>query len=81
MYKRQRQDVFEALRKVDNPILKIDAPSDELAALINQPQGEYHVDDICLLYTSILGFCPGGSHRRKAGFDLAVHRCLAEVPE
>lgn len=29
----------------------------------------------------ILGFCPGGSHRRKAGFDLAVHRCLAEVPE
>ena len=41
-----RQDVFEALRKVDNPILKIDAPSDELAALINQPQGEYHVDDI-----------------------------------
>ena len=41
-----RQDVFEALRKVDNPILKIDAPSDELAGLINQPQGEYHVDDI-----------------------------------
>lgn len=41
-----RQDVFEALRKVDNPILKIDAPTDGLAGRINQPQGEYHVEDI-----------------------------------
>ncbi|MBR4756413.1 MAG: radical SAM protein [Bacteroidales bacterium] len=41
-----RKEVFEALRKVDNPILKLDAPTDELAARINQPQGEYHVEDI-----------------------------------
>lgn len=41
-----REDVFEALRKVDNPILKIDAPTDVLAARINQPQGEYHVEDV-----------------------------------
>lgn len=41
-----RDEVFEALRKVDNPILKIDAPTDELAARINQPQGEYHVEDV-----------------------------------
>lgn len=41
-----RPDVFEALTKVDNPILKIDAPTDALAAKINQPQGEYHVEDI-----------------------------------
>ena len=41
-----REDVFEALRKVDNPILKIDAPTDELAGRINQPQGEYHVEDV-----------------------------------
>lgn len=38
--------VFEALRKVDNPILKLDAPTDELAARINQPQGNYHVADV-----------------------------------
>ncbi len=38
--------VFEALRKVDNPILKLDAPTDELAAKINQPQGGYHVADV-----------------------------------
>ena len=41
-----REEVFEALKKVDNPILKIDAPTDELAGLINQPLGEYHVEDI-----------------------------------
>ena len=41
-----RPEVSEALRKVDKPILKIDAPTDELARRINQPQGEYHVDDI-----------------------------------
>lgn len=41
-----REDVFEALMKVDNPILKIDAPTDELAGRINQPQGEYHVEDV-----------------------------------
>lgn len=41
-----REDVFEALRKVDNPILKIDAPTDVLAARINQPQGEYHIEDV-----------------------------------
>ena len=29
--------IFDALRKVDNPIMKIDAPTDELAAIINRP--------------------------------------------
>jgi len=41
-----REPVFHALRKVDNPILKIDAPTDEGAVLMNQPVGEYHVADI-----------------------------------
>jgi wyosine [tRNA(Phe)-imidazoG37] synthetase (radical SAM superfamily) len=41
-----RDDVFNALKKVDNPIMKIDASSDEGAQKINQPQGEYHVEDI-----------------------------------
>ena len=34
-------EVVAALKKVDNPILKIDAPTRELAALVNQPCGEY----------------------------------------
>ena len=41
-----REQVFQALRKVDNPILKLDAPTDEAAALINKPVGKYHVADI-----------------------------------
>lgn len=38
--------VFSALRKVDNPIMKIDAPTDALAALINRPAPGYSVERI-----------------------------------
>ena len=41
-----RPGVFEALRKVDNPILKLDAPTDAQVALINHPEGKYHVEDV-----------------------------------
>lgn len=41
-----RPSVFEALRKVDAAILKIDAPTDSLASRINRPQGEYSVRDV-----------------------------------
>ena len=42
----RRPGVFEALRKVDNPILKLDAPTDGAAALVNQPVGAYHVEAV-----------------------------------
>ena len=38
--------VFEALRKVDNPILKIDAPTTKLARLINRPAPGYKVEAV-----------------------------------
>ena len=41
-----RPEIFAALRKVDSPVLKLDAPTDAQAALINRPVGEYHVADI-----------------------------------
>jgi wyosine [tRNA(Phe)-imidazoG37] synthetase (radical SAM superfamily) len=41
-----RDAVFEALRKVDNPILKIDAPTTELARIINCPAPGYRVEDV-----------------------------------
>jgi len=41
-----REDVFKALRKVDNPILKLDAPRTELARMINNPAGEYEVSQV-----------------------------------
>lgn len=37
-------EIAAALRKVDRPILKIDAPSDELAALINRPSPDYKIE-------------------------------------
>ena len=39
-------EVFEALRKVDNPILKIDAPTDEWVARINQPAPGYRLSRV-----------------------------------
>lgn len=41
-----REEVFQALRKVDNAILKIDAPTDAEAALVNRPAAGYHVADV-----------------------------------
>ncbi len=38
--------VFEALTKVDNPIMKIDAPSDELIARINRPAPGYKLERV-----------------------------------
>lgn len=39
-------EIFDALRKVDNPILKIDAPTTGLAARINRPAPGYEVSDV-----------------------------------
>ena len=39
-------EVFEALKKVDNPILKIDAPSDALVNKINKPAPGYSLQRV-----------------------------------
>lgn len=38
-----RPEIFKALRKVDNPIMKIDAPTNELVEKINHPAPGYDV--------------------------------------
>lgn len=38
--------VFEALKKVDNPIMKLDAPTDELASRVNKPNAAYSVAEV-----------------------------------
>ena len=38
--------IFAALSKVDNPVLKLDAPSDALARLVNRPYGGYRVAEV-----------------------------------
>ena len=41
-----RPKVMEALMKVDNPIMKIDASSDELVKMINKPVGHYSLAEV-----------------------------------
>ena len=41
-----RSEIFDALRKVDNPIMKIDAPTNALAAIINKPAPGYDIDSV-----------------------------------
>lgn len=41
-----RKEIVEALKKVDNPILKIDAPTTGLASRINRPYSGYSVDSV-----------------------------------
>ena len=39
-------EIFRALRKVDNPIMKIDAPTDELVQKINRPAPGYSLQRV-----------------------------------
>lgn len=41
-----RHEVVEALKKIDNPILKLDAATDELVSCIDRPSGNYSVAGI-----------------------------------
>ena len=41
-----RKSVFDALCKVDNPIMKIDAADDELIGKINKPVGRYALAEV-----------------------------------
>ncbi|MBR6879030.1 MAG: radical SAM protein [Bacteroidales bacterium] len=48
-----RREIFDALRKVDNPIMKIDAPTNELIQRINLPAPGY---DIARVIEALKGF-------------------------
>lgn len=41
-----KPEVLSALRKVDNPIMKLDAPTDALAAKVNRPAAGYSVENV-----------------------------------
>lgn len=62
--------VVAALKKVDNPILKIDAPTDALAAVINQPAPGYSVRRIVEALKSFEGeFVLQTMFLKSAAFD------------
>ena len=72
-----RPSVAEALKRVDNPILKIDASSDELVRLINKPVGSYHLDDIVHALRGFVGnFILQTMFLRSPDFDTATEEAL-----
>ena len=70
-------EVFEALKLVDNPILKLDAPADALAAVINRPVGRYSVEDVVAGMEKFEGnFVLQTMFLRCEGFDSASPEVL-----
>lgn len=66
------EKVFAALRKIDNPILKIDAVSDEKAKMINRPSCNWHLDTIIRNLERFEGdFVLQTMLLKGAGFDVA----------
>lgn len=71
------EKVFQALRKVDNPILKLDAPTPALAALVNKPVGKYDPAFIVKALESFEGdFILQTMFLRSDNFDSASQQVL-----
>ena len=73
-----REKVREALKKIDNPILKIDASDDGLIALINKPAGNYRLEDVVGWMKEVGGdFLLQTLFLRSDDFDLSAPDQLA----
>jgi len=69
--------VAEALMRVDNPILKIDASSDELVRKINKPVGPYRLADVIANLRKFEGrFILQTMFLRSPEFDTASREAL-----
>ena len=66
------EGVFRALRKIENPILKIDAADDEGIRFINRPAGDYSLEDTVKRMKEFGGrFILQTMFLRTEGFDSA----------
>ena len=71
------QEIVSALKKVDNPILKLDAPTGELAALVNKPVGSYDPSRIVEALAQFHGdFILQTMFLRSNDFDTASEQVL-----
>ena len=71
------QSVFEALKKVDNPIMKLDAPTNELIGRINHPYPGYDVNKVVEALRKFEGnFVLQTMMLRKSGFDSTSHEVI-----
>ena len=66
------------MKRVDNPILKIDASSDELVRMINRPVGSYRLEDVVEALKAFKGdFILQTMFCRSEEFDTAAPEALA----
>ncbi len=73
-----RPAVAEALMRVDNPILKIDAASDELIMKINKPVGRYRLEEVVEAMMRFEGdFVLQTMFLRSPDFDTTTPEALA----
>lgn len=73
-----RPEIAEALMRVDNPILKIDASSDELIGKINKPAGGYRLADVVRHLKAFDGrFVLQTMFLKSPDFDTAAPEALA----
>ena len=73
-----RQAIADALKKVDNPILKIDAATDSLIEMINKPVGSYKLSNVVENLKRFDGdFILQTMFLRSPEFDLAAPEALA----
>ena len=72
-----RVEVAEALKKVDNPILKVDAATDRLVKLMNRPSGHYRLEEVVKNLKSFGGnFILQTMFLRSPEFDLSISEAL-----
>lgn len=72
-----KDDVVNALMKVDNPILKIDASSQSLVEKINKPTGAYNLEDVINRLKAFNGnFILQTIFLRSSDFDTASAEAL-----
>ena len=77
-----RERIAQALMKVDNPILKIDASSQELVEKINKPVGTYSLEKVIENLKDFNGnFILQTMFLRSSEFDTAVPEALASWHE
>lgn len=77
-----RPAVAQALMRVDNPILKIDASSDELIRQINKPVGQYRLEDVIEAMMKFEGrFVLQTMFLRSPDFDTASPEALEKWME
>jgi wyosine [tRNA(Phe)-imidazoG37] synthetase (radical SAM superfamily) len=77
-----RERIAQALMKVDNPILKIDASSQELVEKINKPVGTYSLEKVIENLKNFNGnFILQTMFLRSSEFDTAVPEALASWHE